>query len=372
MKKSLSLVTTVAVLSAVAVAYWWVALRENPGAQAQMAGAVPPGVVVEATEAIRATSVRKLKAIGTLDSNQSVMVRPEIAGRLAEIHFADGTQVAAGTLLAELDKSVWAAELAEAQAMLDLAEREFVRARDLLERGAGTASRRDEAEAALLSARAILNLAQARYDKCEIHAPFDGRVGIRAVDIGDFLAAGDDIVNIEQIVPIKVDFEVPERFLTDLEVGKTVDIRSDAYPGQVFEARIGAIDPRINARSRAVRVRALADNEEGLLRPGQFVSVTVRVDERRGATFVPEQALVPNVDQPFVYRIVEGRVEIVPVEAGARIARHVEIRGDSVAPGDLIVTAGHQRLADGVSVIPKDPTFVPPSPPDEEIQILTQ
>ncbi len=372
MKKWLSFVTTVAVLSAVAVAYWWVALRENPGAQAQMTGAVPPGVVVEASEAIRATSVRKLKAIGTLASNQSVVVRPEIAGRLAVIHFADGAEVAAGTLLAELDKSVWAAELAEAQAMLDLAEREFVRASELLERGAGTASRRDEAEAALLSARAIVNLAQARLDKCEIYAPFDGRVGIRAVDIGDFLAAGDDIVNIEQIAPIKVDFEVPERFLTDLEVGKVVELRSDAYPGQIFEAEIGAIDPLINARTRAVRVQALAENDEGLLRPGQFVSVTVRVDERRGATFVPEQALIPNVEQPFVYRIVEGKVEIVPVEAGTRIARHVEIRGDSVSPGDLIVTAGQQRLADGVPVIPKDPTFVPPSPPDEEIQILTQ
>ncbi len=371
MKKSLSFITTVVVLAAIAGAYWWVALREGSGAQALAPGAVPPGVVVEATEAIRATSVRKLKAIGTLASNQSVTVRPEISGRLVEIHFADGTPVTAGTLLATLDKSVLSAELADAQADLELANRDFVRAEELLSRGAGTASRRDAAEAAQLSAGANVNLAQARLDKCEIYAPFDGIVGIRSVDIGEFLAAGDAIVNIEQLTPIKVEFEVPERFLTDLVVGKTVDMRSDAYPGTVFEASIAAIDPLINARTRGVHVQALANNDEVQLRPGQFVSVTVRVDERRGATFVPEQALNPNVDQPYVYRVVDGKVEIVPVDTGTRIARHVEILS-GVAPGDLIVTAGQQRLAEGVAVIPREPTLVPPSPSDEEIQIITQ
>ena len=370
MKRVGSLLATVLVLAALAGAYWWVTERGASGGQARGPGG-PPGVVVEATEAIRATSVRKLKAIGTLSSNQSVLIRPEIAGRLTDIHFQDGMSIAAGDPIATLDTSVLAAELVSAEASLALRQQEFQRAEELLARGAGTAQRRDEARAALLSAEAAVDLARAQLDKTDIVAPFDGVLGIREVDVGDYLTPGDVIVNLEQMAPIKIDFEVPERFLTDLAVGKEIELRSDAYPGEVFDARIGAIDPRINPRSRGVRVQARADNAELRLRPGQFVSVTVRVDERLGAVFVREQAVVPNAESPFVYRVVDGAVERVPVTTGARIANHVEIF-DGLAPGDLVVTAGQQRLGDGAQVITKEPTFVPPSPPDEEIQIVSQ
>lgn len=370
MRKILPFVLTVVVLTVLGGGYWSIALREKAGANVR-AGAPRLGVVVEATAAISATSVRKLKAIGTLASNQSVVVRPEIAGRVTQIHFEDGATVEKGALLLQLDKAVLLAELADAESALNLAQLQDKRAKQLLQKGAGTARARDEAVAALRSSQARVQLARAQLEKCDIRAPFDGRLGIRRIDLGAYLSAGDDVVNLEQTTPIKVGFEVPERFLTDLEVGKQVALRTDAYAGEIFSAEISAVDPLINQRTRGVKVQAITQNGDGRLRPGQFVSVTVRVDERVGATFVPQQALVPNSDQPFVYRIVDGQAKQANVRPGTRIAMHVEIL-EGLEVGDLVITAGQQRLADGVAVIPREPTFVPPSPPDEEIQIIDQ
>lgn len=203
--------------------------------------------------------------------------------------------------------------------------------------------------------------------KMDIVAPLDGILGLRDYDVGAFLAAGDPVVNLEQIVPIKVAFEVPERFLTDLSVGKEVILRSGAFAGEKFVAHISAIDPLINPRTRSVRAEALAANEDRRLRPGQFVSVTLRVDERRDAIFVPEQAIVPNIDEPFVYRVIDNVARVVPVQTGVRIAGHVEIRS-GLQGGEIVVTAGQQRLSDGTPVKVIEPTYVAPSPADEEIQ----
>lgn len=366
MPRLVPLLVTALVLVGLSAAYWWVILA--PGL-AQQAQGGPPGIVVEAAPAIAATSVRKLKAVGTLASNQSVMIRPEVAGRLTEILFDNGQTVAAGTTLAALDKSVLRAEVASAQASLALAQKEHKRAGELLERGTGTKQRKDATLADLRSAEAELALAQAQLDKLDIDAPFDGTLGIRRVDVGAYLAAGDDIVNLEEIDPVKVDFEVPERFLGELQPGKEIQLRTDAYAAEIFRAWISVIDPQVNPKTRAAQVQALAENPDRRLKPGQFVSVTLRVNERQGATFVPEQALVPNSEAPVVFRIEEGVARLVPVKTGIRIARHIEILS-GIAPGEVIVTAGQQRLGDGVPVIPREPTFVPPSPPDEEIQII--
>lgn len=360
------LLITLLVLAGLSGAYWWIFL--NPSRAQQSSGA-PPGIVVEATAAIAATSVRKLKAVGTLASNQSVMIRPEIAGRLTKIHFKNGAIVKAGTLLAELDKSVLQAEVARARASLDLAQKEHKRAAELLQRGTGTKQRKDETFAALRLSEADLALAQAQLDKLEIYAPFNGTLGIRRLDVGAYLGAGEDIVNLEQIDPVKINFEVPERFIGELQPGKEIQLRTDAYVGEIFQAWISVIDPQINPRTRAAQVQALANNRGGRLKPGQFVSVTLRVNERQGATFVPEQALVPNSEEPAVFRVEDGVARLVPVKTGIRVARHIEILF-GVAPGEIIVTAGQQRLGDGAPVIPREPTYVPPSPPDEEIQII--
>lgn len=360
------LVVTTLLLAAVAGFYWWLAL--SPGL-AQQAGGGPPGVVVEATQAVVATSVRKLKAVGTLASNQKVMVRPEIAGRLTKIAFEDGAAIEAGTLLVELDPSVLMAELASAKAALTLARQEYKRAEQLLKRGTGTRQKKDQAIAELRAAEAGIALAQAQFDKTKILAPFEGTLGIRQVDVGAYLAAGADVVNLEQIDPIKITFEVPERFIGELHVGALVQLRTDAYGGEIFPASITAVDPFINPRTRAAKVQARAANPDGRLKPGQFVSVTLRVNERKGAVFVPEQALVPNADEPSVFRIEEGVARQVIVRTGIRIARHIEILA-GLRGGETVVTAGQLRLADGVPVTPREPTFVPPSPPDEEFQII--
>jgi membrane fusion protein, multidrug efflux system len=357
---------TAAVLVIVAGAYWFLFLPPTPTA-APSGAAGQFSIVVEASAAYRGTAVRKLKAVGTLASNNTIIVRPEIEGRVSAIRFEDGQAVAAKAPLFELDATLLNASADEARANLQLAQREYERIRELAARGNAPIQTRDQAEAELRASEARMRLAVARLDKAVVRAPFDGVVGMRKVSIGDYVSPGMDVVNLEQMRPIKVEFGFPERFLTALAVGQPILLRSDAYPGEEFSATISALDPRIDRLSRSVNVQGIAPNADGRLRPGQFVSVTVRVDEHRGSVFVPEQALISLGEDYFVFRIVEGRAQRVAVKPGLRIANHVAILS-GLEVGDMVISAGHQKLGEGAPVTAIPATYVPPSPPDEEIE----
>ncbi|GAB4181866.1 MAG: efflux RND transporter periplasmic adaptor subunit [Thalassobaculales bacterium] len=354
--------------AAVGGGYWWSYLRPRPAPAAAAGGGGGFAMPVEAADAIRGTAVRKVKALGTLTAFNSITVRPEIAGRVERILFEDGTQVARNTPLVQIDQAILKAELDQAQAALRLSQQQFERANDLVARGAGTARARDEAVAALRNDEARVRLAQATLEKSVIRAPFEGIVGIRKISLGDYVAVGQDLVNLEQVQPIKVDFTLPERFLPQVKTGARVIFRSEAFPDRQFEAFVAAVDPRVNRTARAIQVQAIADNKDGALRPGQFVSVTVRMDERRGSTFVPEQAVIPQGGNYLVVKVVDGKAAPAPVTIGMRIAAHVEVLS-GVAPGDKVVTAGHQKLRPGMPVAPAPPSFVSIAPPDEEIEI---
>ncbi len=375
-RKAIAILATVLVLAAAGGAYWYFVMTDQ-GAPRQAAGGRPggaggpPSMAVEAAAAVRGAAVRRLKAIGTVVSNNSVIVRPEIPGRITEIRFRDGATVAAGQILVALDRAILEAELAQARASLTLSEQAYQRATDLLARGAGTARARDEAEAGLRNDRAQLALAEARLERAVLTAPFDGVLGLRRVSVGDYVASGQDIVNLEQMSPIKIEFRVPQRFLAVLSLGQPVTLASDAYPEAEFAAEISAIDPRIDPASRSILVQAVAQNRDGRLRPGQFVAVTVRIAERSDALFIPESALVPQGAQNFVFRVVDGRAVRGEVDAGLRFAGQVEILA-GLTGGDMVVTAGQQRLQDGIAVRVSPPVYVPPRPPDEEIEVQTQ
>ncbi len=370
MRRLVPIAVTVVVLAALAGGYWLLTTGGGGGGggAGPGGGGGPPAMAVEATQAVRGAAIRRLHAVGTLLSNNSVIVRPEIPGRVAEIRFEDGAEVAAGQVLVVLDRAIAEAELAQARASLTLAQQAYQRATELLARGAGTARARDEAQATLRNDQAQLDLASARLDRTILSAPWPGVAGLRRVSVGDYVAAGQDIVNLEQMRPIKIEFRLPQRFLRGLVAGQAVTLASDAWPGQTFEATIRAIDPRIDPDSRSILVQATAPNDDLHLRPGQFVAVTVRVAERQDAIFVPEQALVPQGDHLYVYRIVDDRAVRSEVTAGLRIATQVEIVS-GLAAGDRVVTAGQQRLGDGVPVRASEPVAVPPRPADEEIEV---
>jgi membrane fusion protein (multidrug efflux system) len=318
-------------------------------------GAVPSAPAQQAAqvEVVRVTVreiVDDVSAVGTLVSNESVILRPEVAGRVAAIRFRDGVAVKKGDVLVELDAAVQSAEARQAQAELSLAKANADRVEDLFARQFVSVSARDEATSRLEVARANAALAQARLDRTRIRAPFDGIVGIRKVNVGDYVRDGDALINIEDIAVLKLDFRLPEIYLARLRPGQQLEVTSDVVPGVVFPAEVEAIDPLVDADGRAVLLRARLSNDEGRLRPGVFARVRLIVERRDNVMLIPEAALIPMPGQTqYVFRVNEGVARQVGVRIGMRRAAEVEVV-EGLLPGDVVVAAGQFKLRDGMPV----------------------
>jgi membrane fusion protein (multidrug efflux system) len=325
---------------------WGQAARTKGGAPMVLG---PPPPVEVATVSVDAI-VRAASAVGTLRSNETVIVRPEVAGRIIKINFDEGASVRKGDPLVMLDDSVNRAEVEQERSRLALAETNFRRAADMAQRGVGTQRTRDEAESALGVARAALSLAEAKLRKMVILAPFSGVVGLRKVSDGDYVNAGQDLVNLESIDPMKVDFRIPEILLPELHTGQTLEIEIDALGGLRVPGKISAIDPLADQAGRSIVIRAVVPNAERRLRPGLYVRVELVLERRVNALLVPEAAIFPAGDQQFVYVLTtDGKVAQTRVKTGLRQAGRVEIV-EGLKPDDRIVTAGHMRLRDGIPV----------------------
>lgn len=341
--------------------YWLLVGR--PAVNAGAAGGPPAGFAmpVEAAPVRVGPSQRQILAVGSLRSNEAVILRPELAGRIAQINFTEGEKVRKGQVLIQLDASVPRAELAQAQASLALAKSNYERAQELFKRNAGTERALDEARWKLRNDEAAVRLFEARLEKYTLNAAFDGVIGLRRVSVGDFVNAGTEIVNLEQIDPLKVDFRVPEVFLASLRVGQRIAVTVDALPGREFAGEVYAIDPLVDAGGRAVVIRARIANPDDALRPGLFARVALVVNEKPEAVFVAEQSLVPVNDQHFVFKVVDGPqggkvVAFTRVKLGDRRKGEVEVL-EGLSAGDVVVTAGLLKVRDGmpVQVMPPQP-----------------
>jgi membrane fusion protein, multidrug efflux system len=316
----------------------------------------PPGLPVEAVEATVASASRELSAVGTLQSNESVVIATEIAGRLIEIGFTEGQKAGKGQVLLRLDPSVLAAERDRARASLVLSEANIKRAEVLLKDQAIAERERDEAYAQWQLDEANLRLAEAQLAKTVIRAPFAGVLGLRRVSVGGYLRPGDVIVTLDDTDPIKVDFRVPEQFADMLKIGQNVELNVDAVAGGTFAGKVYAIDPQVDVNGRSLLLRARVANPKGVLRPGMFARVKLVLEERPDALMIPEQALVPEGVQQLVYKVVDGMVEAVPVEIGLRRKGQVEILS-GLQSGDMVITAGQIKVRPGM------PVTVLPAPP---------
>lgn len=311
-----------------------------------------PQVRAVAVEVATARAVRTstdIRAIGSLQSDETVQLAPEIAGRVFEIDFIEGSPVKAGDVLVRLDDALAKAEVKDAEARLSFAEANDERARQLSRTGNVTERSRDEAATNLETARAAVELATTRLDKHLLRAPFDGIVGVRKVSVGAFVPVGTPVVNIEKIDSLKVDFKVPEIHLTAISPGQIVDVTVDAIPGRVFEGKIYAINPQVDVNGRALQVRARIDNKDLLLRPGLFARILIKGAVERDGIVVPEGAILPRAGDNFVFRVEQGLARQVRVRLGDRSAGQVEI-SEGLAAGDIVVTAGQQKLRDGTPV----------------------
>jgi len=345
----------VAVVTVTAAGWYFMRGRDAAvPASAVAATGVPQGVVVEAGPVKLGAARRQIEAVGSLRSNESVIIRPEIAGRITEILFDEGQRVRKGAPLIRLDAAIAKAQVDQAKASLVLSRANHERAEDLFRKGAGTQRARDEAIAKLRADEAALALAQATLDKATIVAPFDGILGLRRVSVGDYVTPGQDLVNIENIEALKVDFRVPEIFSSYLTTDQTVRINLDAIPGTTYEGTVYAIDPAHDPNGRAVILRARLPNRDGLLRSGMFARVTLLIEERQDAIIVPETALVPVGRDHFVFRVVDGKALQTKVKIGQRRQGQVEII-DGLSRDGIIVTEGTVKVRDGAAVRPVAP-----------------
>ena len=337
-----------------ALSYWAGTRSESPG-KAPAANAAPskagaPGeILVEAAGVSVERLPRSITTVGSLRSDETIVVRPEIAGRVASIAFKEGERVTAGSVLLSLDESVQRAELARAEANLALSKSKHDRALELREKGFISVQASDEAENNLRVAQADAQLSRARLAKTEIRAPFDGLIGLRQVSPGDYVKEGQDLVNLEKTDPLKMDFRVPEVSHADVREGQSLQITLDALPDQSFEGRVYAINPLLDASGRALVIRARVPNSRAHLRPGMFARVRLLTAEMVDSLVVPEESIFTVGEDRFVYRIVAGRAERRKVETGMRADGKVEI-ASGLSATDRVVTAGHIKLREGSPV----------------------
>ncbi len=306
-------------------------------------------VPVEAAKVVAAPMSEQVTAVGTLLSDESVTVSSEIPGRLKEIHFQEGQRVEQGAPLFTLDDSIYRAQLADAEAKLKLAEQTNKRTSQLFSNKYATAQSADESASNLAVNTAAVELARVQLEKAHIVAPFAGIVGLRHVSAGEYITAGQGLVNLEAVDPMKADFRVPEKYLPAIRVGQTIRIKVDAFPDESFEGKVYAIDPRLDVGGRSLLVRALVPNNDQRLRPGLFARVTVLLQLKEDALSVPEQAIVPQGDSQFVFKIVGGTVQLTKVVTGTRREGRVEIV-EGLSAGDQVVTAGQLKIRDGTPV----------------------
>ena len=322
------------------------------GPAAGKPGGGPPGgfaVGVETAKVSASAFQDDVAAVGSLKSNESVVLRPEIAGRIAAIHLREGMPAGKGAVLVELDAATQSAELRQAEANLALAQANYKRTEDLYQKKFVSERARDESAATLKVLEAAVALTRAKLQKTQLRAPFSGIVGIRNVSVGDYVKEGQELINIEDIGSLKVDFRLPESHLSRLRKGQSVEVTTDALPGQAFKGALDAIDPLIDASGRAISLRARLANPELKLRPGMFVRVRLAFGGERLGLTVPEEALVPAGNDNFVFKVDDGKALRVKVKIGQRNGASVEIE-EGLKAGDEVVTAGQLKLRDGVPV----------------------
>jgi membrane fusion protein (multidrug efflux system) len=354
MSEKRSLATPISVTIAVVCAAWAIyATQHRPtagGGGGPAAGGprnAPPTVV--ATALVRSERLsQKLEALGNARANESVDVSSKTSNIVTAVMFRDGERVKRGQVLVQLDDAQARADVAEADAAVTDSQAQFNRSRELLNTQVLSKAQYDQLEATLKADKARLAAAHARLEDTVIRAPFSGRVGLRRVSVGSLISPGAVITTLDDTSVIKLDFAVPENFVSSLREGLAVRAAAPAFPGRTFTGKVASIDSRVDMTTRSVTVRALLSNEDGALKPGMFLNVVLANDER-DALIIPEEALSPESERQYVFVVNDGKVERREVRIGGRRPGSVEIVG-GLNVGEQVIVEGTQKVREGATV----------------------
>jgi len=313
----------------------------------------PLPVVVAVTEVQQSQWQPYLNSVGSLKAAAGIDVSNEVAGKVKAIHFKSSDSVRQGQLLIELDSSIDDAELKGLQADKQLAQIRFDRSAKLIVKQFASKSDHDLNRALLYQAKALVSAKQAVIDKKRIRAPFNGELGIRLVDLGQYLPAGSPIAPLQALSPIYVDFAVPEAYLAKLQLGQSLNLSVQAYPGRVFNGEISAINPQIEESTRTVKVRATLSNPDQVLRPGMFAEIRVITSQSRNVLTLPDTAITYNPYGDSVFAVVPGSqgltVQLKQVVVGETRDGRVEIV-TGLKAGERVVSAGQVKLRNGMPI----------------------
>lgn len=307
--------------------------------------------MVEVAPVTVGSITESIQAVGTLEAIASITVRPEIAGVIRRIHFRDGQVVERAAPLLELEPEELQSQVNQATAQEKMALLTYERLKRLNDQQDVIVPTQqiDEARMAWHAAAANSLLYATRLKKTLIRAPFGGTLGLRRVSVGDYVQPGQDIVNLEDLSTLHVDFKVAEVWLSRLHVGQELIVTTDAFPRTAFDGQVTAIDPRVDATNRTVAVRAVIPNPAGTLRPGLFVTVRLNLGEDTHALLIPEEAGFLRQDKAMVYRLEERTARLTEVTLGLRERGMVQVRS-GLKEGDHVVRTGTHKLRDGEQV----------------------
>lgn len=348
------------ILLAFALAGAWFTQHRSNSAEADSVNTrvrAPSSVVVAAP--VRTTVRDQVKAVGNLQAEDSIGLTTELSGRVVQLNLAPGQRVARGDLLLRLDDRQARADLQVIEARLVDAKRQYDRALSLSANNSIAISQLDELRTASDVLQAQRLAARVGLENHRISAPFAGVIGLSDISLGAYVSAGSRLATLDSTRRMELNFSVPERFLSQLKVGLAVHGQSPAYPGQIFEGELVALDSRVNELNRSLAVRALLDNTDGRLRPGQFMSASLTLQQRQSLV-VPEQAVLVRGNDSYVFVAEDGIARRLSVTLGARMPGLVEITA-GLEEGAAVVVSGQDRLSSGERVELNPDAQLPPN-----------
>jgi membrane fusion protein, multidrug efflux system len=345
----------------------------SQGIKQYFASNKPPPASVTVAEAKTEVIPNLLSAVGDLAAVHQVNVTSDVSGRVTDVMFTGGSSVKAGNPLVQLFDGPEQADLANFKAQATVAQLSLDRAKQLASRQFGPQATVDQAQAAYDQASAGIARTQAIISQKLVRAPFDGELGVRHVEVGQYLTAGTQIVTLTDLSQLYANFTVTEKDSGQLKVGQTVRVGVDAYPDRVFEGKINAIEPQIATETRNIRVQATLDNPDHVLKPGMFATTTVVLPEKPPVVTVPETAVDYTLYGDSVFLITEkkedsGNTSLTAVRTFVRTGSRVEGRAEissGLKPGDRVVAVGQLKLQSGaaVAISTDPPPPIPANPP---------
>lgn len=304
---------------------------------------------VEALKAKSGPVLRRVTAAASLSAIQSVVLRPEVNGKIAKIYFKEGESVQQGDPLYKIDDRIYKAKVKEAEARVALGREQYRRASTLLAKNFGSVAEKDKALADLEAAEAALDEAKVHLEDTVIKAPFEGVMGLSNVSVGALVSESVELVSIVDLDPINVDFSIAESYLPHVHVGDVIDVTVEDYDILPVEATIKAIAPEIDEATRTVTIRAQMPNQDLSYRPGEFARVMVLAGKIENAVLIPEVAIEREGEEEYVMLVVDNIAVRSTVSTGMRDGNEVEIT-HGVKAGDLVVTSGQFKIHDGEEV----------------------